>query len=356
MRIAVIGGGIFGSIAAFFLQENGNQVTLFEQNSSILSGASSKNQNRLHLGLHYPRDLDTALQSIVGFNDFRKYFPTACEFSFPCYYALSNCNSKTSADSYENFLKSANLEYQVVQKTRLEEFGFNLDCISHLWLCKEGVVDNDILRELIMKNLIFSKVKLSLNDKVQEVSRYKNLWRLKSSKCEDFFEVVIKATYGLDSLGKDLIGNCLSESTFQATLVIECELPMKKFGLTVVDGDFITVLPKGFTNKFLIYAPGPSVMMQSQNIEKVLSAIQNIKNVDKHTSLLVNRFKSYFPQIEITSISNRLLAVRNLESKTMASDKRVSKIEQISTNFYNIRAGKIDHATLIAREFCNLLV
>jgi glycine/D-amino acid oxidase-like deaminating enzyme len=88
MKIAVIGGGVFGSVASYFLANKGHDVTLFEKNSQILTGASSNNQNRLHLGFHYPRDIETAIQSVQGYKEFKEHFSDACEFSFPCYYGL----------------------------------------------------------------------------------------------------------------------------------------------------------------------------------------------------------------------------------------------------------------------------
>ena len=55
--VVVIGGGIFGSCTAIELAKNGINVTLVEKNTQIMQGASLNNQNRLHLGYHYPRDL-----------------------------------------------------------------------------------------------------------------------------------------------------------------------------------------------------------------------------------------------------------------------------------------------------------
>ena len=49
MRIAVIGGGIFGVTTAIRLAEN-HSVDLFEKNSDILQSASGINQYRLHRG------------------------------------------------------------------------------------------------------------------------------------------------------------------------------------------------------------------------------------------------------------------------------------------------------------------
>ena len=69
-RIAVIGAGIFGSEIALKLRRHGYEVKLFEKSLNILSGATENSQNRRHLGLHYPRDLQTATQSVRGYDSF----------------------------------------------------------------------------------------------------------------------------------------------------------------------------------------------------------------------------------------------------------------------------------------------
>ena len=62
MKIAIIGGGIFGVTTAIRLSRN-HDVDLFEQNSDILQSASGINQYRLHRGYHYPRSTDTAISA-----------------------------------------------------------------------------------------------------------------------------------------------------------------------------------------------------------------------------------------------------------------------------------------------------
>jgi glycine/D-amino acid oxidase-like deaminating enzyme len=55
MRIAVIGGGVFGTMIAVRLAEFGHSVSLLERLPALMQGTSSL-ANRLHFGFHYPRD------------------------------------------------------------------------------------------------------------------------------------------------------------------------------------------------------------------------------------------------------------------------------------------------------------
>jgi len=69
-NIVIVGGGWFGCHALRFLSEEGFNCTLFESNDEIFLGGSGFNQNRLHLGYHYPRSYATRTQSLKGFNKF----------------------------------------------------------------------------------------------------------------------------------------------------------------------------------------------------------------------------------------------------------------------------------------------
>ena len=73
MKIAVIGGGIFGVTTAIRLAKN-HHVDLYEKNSDILQSASGINQYRLHRGYHYPRSNETALSSLKSEILFKKEF------------------------------------------------------------------------------------------------------------------------------------------------------------------------------------------------------------------------------------------------------------------------------------------
>ena len=73
-NIAVIGAGIFGSTAAWYLSKEGYNVNLFEKNDDIITQASYINQYRLHRGYHYPRSSETAQSSLAGEASFLEFY------------------------------------------------------------------------------------------------------------------------------------------------------------------------------------------------------------------------------------------------------------------------------------------
>jgi len=68
MAVAVLGGGLQGCCIALALADRGEQVVLFDRNSSILSRTAVANEGKIHLGWMYAADpsLATARTMIEG--------------------------------------------------------------------------------------------------------------------------------------------------------------------------------------------------------------------------------------------------------------------------------------------------
>jgi glycine/D-amino acid oxidase-like deaminating enzyme len=350
MKIAIVGAGIFGVVAADALARSGHSVSLFDSRLEILSTASAKNSNRLHLGFHYPRDLETAIQSKEGYLKFKDAFPEACNFAFPCYYALSKESSKTNLESFLGFVEQASLSMQEINLNILANYGFDTDKVSHAWLTQEGVIDFPTLKRFLMKRLLLNGVELRLGANVETISLSNLSWRVECNRGKEIFDFVVLATYGVDNIEIQNMGFRESESMYQATMILQVELPLPHFGVTVIDGDFLTILPKGFSRSSTIYAPGPSVIFQSRNLSEVMRMINSKSHRIEHALLLEQRFREYFPQTKVKLDDDYLVTIRNIESSSKTTDKRVSYLRELAPNLFSIRSGKIDHAISISEE------
>ena len=98
--VAVVGCGIFGAMTALRLAQKGASVTLFESRDDAFRGASFNNQNRLHLGFHYPRDDETARQCIRGFQRFRDEFSASIFEGFSNAYFIASQGSFVTPEEY----------------------------------------------------------------------------------------------------------------------------------------------------------------------------------------------------------------------------------------------------------------
>ena len=154
----VIGGGLFGAYSALVLEKLGHSVLLIEQSSELMSRASYVNQARLHTGLHYPRSLVTARESLNYYKTFRDRFPSAV-FDFGQIYAIASHNSKTSSQDFRSFMSRLGIEYQIVDSDRY----FQRGAVDLAVKVNEPTFDAEILRQLIFdeikSTIIFDEIK-----------------------------------------------------------------------------------------------------------------------------------------------------------------------------------------------------
>src|SRR5262245_39087876 len=111
MKIAVIGGGLFGCTAAIHIAKAGHSVTIFEKEKDIFQAASGINQYRLHRGYHYPRSSDTIISSKRSEQSFREEYGNAVLTDVEHYYAIAKERSKVTAQKYKEVLASHGLEF-----------------------------------------------------------------------------------------------------------------------------------------------------------------------------------------------------------------------------------------------------
>ncbi len=109
--VAVIGAGIFGASSALVLSEHFN-VTLFEQDETILAGASYGNQNRFHYGYHYPRSLQTGRDCLSAIPAFKSIYGDSLIEDFQNYYCVAKDGSKVSKSDYLKFCEALDLPYR----------------------------------------------------------------------------------------------------------------------------------------------------------------------------------------------------------------------------------------------------
>lgn len=351
-RIAVIGAGIFGTEIALTLRKSGYEVKLFEKSTDILCGATENSQNRLHLGLHYPRDLQTAVQSIRGYESFVGRFASCVDTSFENYYALAKDNSKVTLAEFRKFINETEIAVTEVKKNCLEEIGLNPRKIDGLWRCAEGVIDFIILREQLISEIESTRVDLSLGNEVLGIDS--NFYRLiVESKLDgpEEFDFVIRSTYGTDRLKLDRFQSEGRKYEFHHTLILKAETSLSRKGLTVIDGDFITILPSGKSIKSLLYSPTGSVRDKHIGTEYPESwdLMQN-EEFNLNSEKILEKFSEWTPKLSISTKMERLITVRSIEPNIQKTDRRTSSVTRISKNILDIWSGKIDHCVDIANQ------
>lgn len=349
-KIAVIGGGIFGLEIATSLNAFSHRVTLFEKENSVLTKTTSNNQNRLHLGLHYPRDLETARQSRIGYENFIKKYPSCVKIDFENYYGISKKESLTTTDAFVAFAKLADIPIIQIESETINSLGFNSNLIDSLWKCNEAVIDISKYRGLALERAAAVGLSIECSTEISDAFFDGSRWRLFSGD-EDHgnFDVVIRATYGQDEISINVSPETSRVYEYQQTLVHEVSSSAKSFGLTIIDGDFVTILPSGFSSNFLLYSPLPSVLNRYVGNSIPLNwNFSDKKMIDMSYEVVSKRAQNYAPILGTFSRRRTLKAIRSLQPFVSQTDKRISYFSTDYPNFYDIHSGKVDHAIAIA--------
>lgn len=176
MRVAVVGGGIFGCVSAAELARE-HDVTLYERHGRLLAGASRANQGRLHRGYHYPRDPNAG--ELAGrAAEFENRFPATVIGGGVHHYLIAE-DSRVDADTYRSFVADAGLPWWPTTSALVRE-GAVTACIT----VPERHVAVDALRATLVRELHDSGVDVAFGVEaaVDELAGQ--------------YDLVVDATYG----------------------------------------------------------------------------------------------------------------------------------------------------------------
>ena len=351
-KIGVIGAGVFGSEIAVQLAKKGFSVTLFEKEQDILSGGGTPNSvMRLHMGFHYPRSIETAVQSRIGFKQFLERFPDSVDLDFENYYAIAKNGSKTSPQAFEKFTEVSGIFASEIATDALGDYGVDTNLIAKAYVAKEGVICVETLRENLKEDLRARNIEIRLSTQVDRISKMGTSWRVEDNESNQLgeFDFLIRCTYSSDSILMTNFEDPRPEIERHRTLTLELKSDLTKFGLTVIDGDFLTLMPVAFSPNHLVYAPAPSVVSKTVGLE----TLPDLPNPDASSESLserqiLERLSGWFPELENVEVEKRLFGLRSIEANVSDTDRRISGVSQIAPGFIDVSSGKIDHCVELA--------
>ena len=226
-----------------------------------------------------------------------------------------------------------------------------------LWVTQEGIISKDVLSDHLHASLPSQSVDLRLNNTVVAVHHSGSQWRVEGSDGVEIFDAVVVATYGAPILHSPVWEcSCRVHKKFELTLVLELSSPVPPFGLTILDGDFLTLLPSGESDNFLLYAPGPSVLrtLEATDYPEVFAApsAREIKSAEER---LLERLDSWLPNFRVDGVVSHRTTVRTLLSGVEDTDARPSRVIEHGPGFFELWPGKLDHSVSIADELSDKL-
>ncbi len=255
-KIAIIGAGLFGVTIYLMLKKNGFKCTLFDESHDILKGASTNNLNRVHIGYHYPRDYETAKQSLRGYKSFKKFYSSAIVEKFDNYYFIA----KTSKVNIKNYLKFCKINSLKFKKVNINKFYLKNNNLQGGIKVNEPIYDWEKIKENIYKKLKkYKKNEIKLDEKILNILFKKN-YKVKTIKKNYNYDIIIDTSYeGSNKISKKISKQ--NKYIYQQVIIYEfISEDFKKMGLAVMDGKFFSFLPKGKSNKHLLYHVVHSVL------------------------------------------------------------------------------------------------
>lgn len=334
MKIAVVGGGIFGVSAAWLLAKNNYSVDLYEKGKDILMAASEINQYRIHRGYHYPRSKETALLSIAGEKSFkREYSESLLGNNIAHYYSIAKKGSFVTVDQCLKIWDECNLKYD---KTDLDIV--DKKKIALTVKVEEEIFDPAILRKICWDKLKKYSVNVLLNTEAKE---------------NDFkgYDLVIIATY---SLNNSLLSQHVeAQKDYQFEL---CEKPVLKLpekfnnkSVVVIDGPFMCIAPLGRTGLFVIghvvhaihrtnIGKFPEVPPQFEDLlDKGIIKNPPITNIKK----FIEATTEFFPDVKDAEHVGSMYTFRTVPPYREYDDARPTYVDRITEKIVTLFSGKI---------------
>ena len=346
MKIAIVGGGIFGIAVSIMLAKN-HQIELFERNNELLQSASGSNQYRVHRGYHYPRSQKTVEEIIRSENSFKEIFSEAIVNQYDHYYCIAKKNSLTSAKQFIDFCTKYGL---VVDETEL-------DCVEKdsIDLCvqvKESVYDPKKLKKISLNKLKEYNVKIHLNTEVTD------------EIFEEFDRVVLCTYANLNTL---LTKFPELQEEYQFEL---CEKPVVKLpdsfhnkSIVIMDGPFMCIDPLANTDLHLlcnvtheIHQPNTGKIPEID--KQYLHLLDNgiIKN-PSHTNYdeFIKSSLEFFPEIKNAKYVGSMFTVRAVPPRAEDTDERPTLVKKINEKIITVFSGKVTTCAEAAKEVEKLI-
>ena len=334
MKIAVIGGGLFGCTAAIYAARAGHSVTLFEKNTDIMQEASKVNQFRLHEGYHYPRSDETVEECLESAPDFLAEFGGCIKTHQERFYAIAK-GSKTSAEKYVDFLERHWLPWSLIPN---RPDLFNYELLEAVFAVEEDWIHYPTLKGMVTNKLAEAGVKVFTGAAPRG-------WQYRT--CYDHYVVAGYASTNeiLNELECDPI-------EIQYELVEKPQILMqgkyKSTSVVVMDGPFGCIDPCHIPGVHQMGHVHWSVLERWTGLEGNYPGRFDTKEVMWRN--MIGSLGEYLPPVKGAVRINSQFVTRAVLPNVDDTDERPTIVRPIRDDVTMIFSGKLGHAVRAAQE------
>lgn len=310
--VIIIGAGWYGCYLASLCEKRNIDYVVYEKSKELFSGASLYNQNRLHLGYHYPRNFKTRVDSKIGFDKFLNDFPELSTKIKRNVYSVHK-NSSIDFQTYINIYKYEKYDFEVLKDSFSDNFQGSI-------MVNERYID-PFKSKSYFSNLNLN-IKFNSNIHLSDGEYYLNSKKLSS-------KILLNATYG--GIETEESSKEFFREKFLSFIIKKTSDRLPFDALTVMDGPFYSIYP--YNQKLNLYTlTHVQFGVISNNLNKL--EIESLYKLVKHliTSDLPD-FDKYFKfESCFTSYKYKPKSKTDLRSTVIFNKK----------NKFTICSGKID--------------
>ena len=332
MKVAVVGGGLFGSTAAIHAARAGHDVHLFEAKPGLMQGATAGTYSRLHRGAHYPRSPETGWECRQAEASFRAEYGAAVIDGGRQFYVVPPHGSHVTADQFREFLDYEGLPYAV------RDGGFAVT---------EPRINLAGLQSLVRQKVSDASITVHLGTRAPAGLRHR------------FDHVVVAAYAGLNETLVQL-GCPVSAYRFQVVERPVVLLPdrFRETSIVVVDGPFGCVDPLDDTPLHVLGHVVHTIHASNTGIwpnvpDHLASLIDQgvIRNPPwSRFEKVVDDLACYIPGIEDAVHIGSSFVVRSVLAHQEVTDARPTLVQRIDRQVVKVFSGKLGTAVRAAED------
>ena len=337
-KVLVIGAGWYGCHIGLTLLRHGHNVEIQDKKEAPFLGASGLNQNRLHMGFHYPRCSETRFQSLGGFNWFLSKYEFLTKKVDQNFYAIADKGSVIDFVTFKQIMTASELNYTEVDPS---ETTLKLEGCS-----KFIQVDERLICSLKTSKYFLSELKDNIRfDKFVDIQNTKNLRHLKKE-----YDFIIDCSWGTAQ------SNINNKVFYEPCIYFKSKFVGKDaFALTLMDGPFFSIYPEQ-NNHYTITSVEDTPLTQCEDYntaEKVLKSSNNSAFVEQKYHLFRKKIEFFYPSFsKYFKNPSPMFSIKT--KKNSSVDNRASKIT-ICDNVISVFSGKIDTIYIAERKILDLL-
>ncbi len=308
-----------------------------------------KNQQRFHLGYHYPRSKQTVYEIKDSSNDFTKFYGKKIFGNTQNIYAVSNIKSKINFNEYCRKIKKFNLK---VRKKKINIFSPKIT---------DSIITNERnLNYFKLKKIIKNKIKNSknINLKLGKTISKKNL--------NDYNKVVLCA-YSNNNLLLNKLGfkkTQLQKKRYELVEKIVVKLPkkLKKISLVILDGNFLNFDPFIGTKYHLL-----SVVKESkieikkgkfpnfENPKKRFLKYEFVKNLKQSNfRKFINFGEKFVPLLSQAKYIKSCYVIRCVNT-SKNNQERKTKLNFYGKKIITVFSGKWSNCAKISKQLTKII-